>query len=167
MHNLFWLAICYCLLTACGMGKVMNYILEDPPSSPPTPLRDAETGEVIKMWVPQNGMIPNATWEILARGAEKICSNGDNIGKNISDTLLPSERTIYKILPKYGNKIWAYYYYYGEDSPLATGGNITTWYETVFNIYADANGRIYGCYWQRYPRGWHFKNGTHDGNIVQ
>lgn len=167
MHNVILVAMCYCLLTACGMEKVVNYILEDHSSSPSPLLRDTETDEVIKMWVPKNGMIPNATWESLARGAENMCSNGYYIGKNISDALLSSERSIYKVLPKYGNKIWAYYYYYGEDSPLATGGTMTTWYETVFNIYADAKGRIYGCYWQKYPRGWHFKNGTTDGRIVE
>lgn len=166
MRNIFFATVCCCcLLTACGMGKVVNYILEDPPPSSSVSLQDTETGEVVKMWVPKKGMIPNATWETLVRGAEKMCSNGDYIGRNISDALLLSERSVYKILPKYGNKIWAYYY--GEDSPLATGGSMTNWYETVFNIYADANGRIYGCYWQKYRRGWHFKNGTADGTIVQ
>ena len=160
MCKFLLLAMCYSLLTACGMGKVMNYILEDPPPrSPSAPLRDSETGEVIKMWIPKNASV-NATWEFQARGEESRCSDGYYIGKNIRD-LLPSKRETYKILLRYGNRIWAYYY--GEDSPLATGGTMTTWYETVFNIYSDPNGRIYGCYWQKYPFGYLNKHGTSDG----
>lgn len=163
MLYLFVMAILYCLLSACGFEKFVDKCINEPPSASSRPARDGE-GQEVKMWVPKDGMIPHATWETLARGAEKLCSNGDYIGKNITHALLPSERTVCKTLPKYGNKIWAYYCYYGEDIP---GFNKTDWYETVFNIYADANGRIYGCAYAKYPRGWHYKNGTTDGIIVQ
>lgn len=159
MRNIFFLAVVYCLLFGCGFGGFVDKCVNGPPPNPPRePLRDTETGEIIKMWVPRK-MISLSTWPFQARGEEDRCSNGYYIGKNITD-LFPTQRGIYKVLPNYGNRIWAYYYYYGEDMP---GFNTTDWYITVFNIYADKNGRIYGCYWGKFPGDYRVKHGTSDG----
>lgn len=125
------------------------------------PVINPNTGEAVQMWVPKKGMVPSQEWESFARAEEKRCASGYYEGK--SDTkLLPSQRGVYK-KTKNGGWIWAYYFYYGEDSPLATGGTMTIWYETIFNIYVNSSGRIYGCIWQKYPFGWSNKHGTTDG----
>ena len=157
MRNLLVLIIATFHLGGCGFGNFVNKCINDPPSSPARgPARDGE-GKEVKMWVPKHASV-NATWEFQARGEEDRCSTGYYLGKNIKE-LLPSKREIYKVLPNYGNRIWAYYYYYGEDIP----GFDTTWHETVFNLYADANGRIYGCTYAKYSFGYVSKHGTSDG----
>lgn len=159
MRNILLLVAACCLLSACIVKDMANSIgIRPSPEIPREPLRDSKTGEEIKIWVPRN-MISLSTWEFQARGEESRCSSGHYKGKNVAN-LLPSQRGIYKILPNYGNRIWAYYYYYGEDIP---GIDTTDWYITVFNIYADKNGRIYGCLWQKFPGDYRVKHGTSDG----
>lgn len=165
MHHFLLIAISCLLCYGCGVGKVINYIVDDNSNdnSHYSPVIDPNTGEEVQMWLPKNASV-NATWSFQARGEESRCANGNYNGKNIND-LLPSKREIYKITPR-GNRVWAYYYYYyyyGEDSPLATGGTMTNWYETVFNIYSNAEGRIYGCVYEKYPFGYLNKHGTPDG----
>ena len=161
MRNFFLLVIFSWMLSGClgdivfGGGKLSPPHAEA--SQQPRPMIDPYTGEEIKMWVPKGASI-NATWPFQARGEEDRCSRGYYRGKN--DTkLLPSQREIYKKLSN-GGWIWAYYYYYGEDTP---GFDVTDWYETVFNIYVKPDGTIYGCAWKKYPLGWVNKHGTADG----
>lgn len=157
MRTLLLLALMECLLSGFLRDIVFGSGGGATASEPQQePLRDAETGEVIKMWVPKN-MLRTSSWEFQARGEEARCSSGYYKGKNVAD-LFPSQRTIYKELPNYGNSIWAYYY--GEDIP---GFGTTDWYITVFNIYADKNGRIYGCLWQKFPSEYRLEYGTSDG----
>lgn len=162
MRNILLLMLISCLLSGC-LGDIVLGGGEATPRPQREPARDGE-GKEIKMWVPKDGMIPSKVWESRARVEEEKCSNAYYIGKNVA-SLFPSQKGVYKILPRYGNRIWAYYYYYyyGEDTP---GFDTTDWYETVFNIYADANGRIYGCAYAKYPLGWVEKHGTTGGVIA-
>lgn len=159
MRNLFLLLLVMFMLSGC-LGDIVLGGKAAPPMRQHEPARDGE-GKEVKMWIPKEGMIPSKVWESRARVEEEKCSNGYYIGRNIA-SLYPSQKGVYKILPRYGNRIWAYYYY-GEDTP---GFDITDWYETVFNIYADANGRIYGCAFAKYSLGWVEKHGSPDGVIV-
>lgn len=157
MRNFLLLVICSWTLSGC-LGDIVLGGGETTPSKPRREIaRDGE-GKEVKMWIPKHASV-NATWAYQARGEEDRCSSGYYIGKYIRD-ILPSKREIYKILPRYENRVWAYYYYYGENIP---GFDTTDWYETVFNIYSDANGRIYGCAYAKYPFGYVNKHGTPDG----
>lgn len=158
MRNILLLVAVCCLLSACIVKDMANSIgIKPSPSTPNAPARDGE-GKEVKIWVPKN-MIRLSAWPFQARGEEDRCTQGYYLGKNVAD-LLPTQRGIYKILPNYGNRIWAYYYYYGEDIP---GIDTTDWYITVFNIYADKNGRIYGCAWAKFPSEYRLEHGTSDG----
>lgn len=165
MRGFLLLSMCYTFLCGCGLDNVVDYIIEDTSTTnaPSKPIIDPNTGKTVQIWMPKDGMIPNKVWESRARVEEGKCSNQYYKGKRAT-TLFPSQLGVYKKLPN-GGRIWAYYYYYGEDSPLATGGSVTNWYETVFNIYANEQGVIYGCIWQKFPFGWSSKHGTSDGII--
>lgn len=149
MRILVCLLICSSLLCSCGVEKVIDYILDDTQASNAhsQPVIDPNTGEQVQIWIPKEGMIPSKVWESRARVEEEKCSNGYYQGRSASK-LFPSQLGVYKNLPN-GGRIWAYYYYYGEDTP---GFDVTDWYETVFNIYVDKNGRIYECRWRKYYR---------------
>ena len=159
MRNILLLVAVCCLFSGCGFGNFVDKCINGPTPSPPRePLRDAKTGEVIKIWVPKN-MLRTSSWEFQARGEEARCSNGHYWDKKDWE-LFPSQRSIYKILQN-GDKIWAYYYYYyGEDIP---GLDNTKWYITVFNIYAHPDGEIYACYWAKFPSEYRLEHGTSDG----
>lgn len=158
MRNILLLVAVCCLLSSCGFGNFVDKCVNGPPPNPPRePLRDTKTGKAIKIWVPKN-MLRTSSWEFQARGEEARCSNGHYWDKEDWE-LFPSQRSIYKILPN-GDKIWAYYYYYGEDMP---GFDSTKWYITVFNIYAHPDGEIYACYWAKFPSEYRLEHGTSDG----
>lgn len=163
MYNVVLLIIFCSLLSGCGLNNVINYIVEEVPSSNiyKSSIIDPYTGEEIKIWIPKDGMVMSKEWESFSRAEESRCSSGYYRGKNDAQ-LLPSQRGVYKKLSN-GGLIWAYYYYYGEDSPLATGGTMTNWYETIFNIYVKPDGTIYGCVWKKYPLGGSDKYSTPDG----
>lgn len=154
MRNSLFLLLIGFLLSGClgdavlGGGEVVTRPQHEA-------FRNAETGETIKMWIP-NGMQQTAAWPFQARGEESHCSNGYYLDKNDWD-LLPSQRTIYKVL-KNGDRVWAYYY--GENTP---GFDVTDWYITVFNIYANSDGKIYACYWGKFPGNYRLTHGTLDG----
>lgn len=160
MRNLFLLLFIGSLISGCLGDIVLGGGKPSIPSTkmPQQPMIDPYTGEEIKMWVPKNGMVMSKEWESFARAEEKRCSNDYYRGKKDAQ-LLPSQRSVYKKLSN-GGRVWAYYYYYGEDTP---GFDITDWYETIFNIYVRPDGTIYGCIWKKYPLGGSEKYSTSDG----
>lgn len=155
--------MCCIMLCSCGMKGLIDYVIDDEPKDTTfkEAIIDPYTHEEVKMWVPRQGMIRNSSWPFQAQGEESRCSNGHYRGKNDYE-LFPSQRGVYKKLSS-GGWVWAYYYYYGEDSPLASGGSITNLYITVFNIYVKPDGTIYGCAWRKYPFDYRLKYGTDDG----
>ena len=110
------------------------------------------------MWI-QKEIRRVETWKYIARAEERMCSDGDYLGKHI-DEFSSFQRSIYKKYNDDGDKTWAYYY----DSPAAPSrmDSFTIKRMTVFNLYTDRNGKIYGCTWARYSGGYHRDHGTDD-----
>ncbi len=156
LRNMLMLASIIGILSGCLPD--LAAISTDPP--PSKPVIDVNTGKVLNMWIPKE-MRRVETWKYIARAEERMCSDGDYLGKHI-DELSSFQRSIYKKYNDDVDKIWAYYYYY--DSPAAPSrmDSVTVKRMTVFNLYPDRNGKIYGCTWARYSGGYHRDHGTDD-----
>ena len=128
--------------------------------APNQPVIDENTGKVVEMWIPRK-MRKIESWEYIARAEEEMCSEGYYIWKYIAKQH-PAKKYTYKKYNDDGDRIWAYYYY---DHP-ASSIKIDTFNikrMTVFNLYTDKNGKIYGCTWARHPGAYHREHGTDDG----
>lgn len=128
---------------------------------PSKPVIDVNTGKVLNMWIPRE-MRMIESWEYIARAEEQMCSEGYYIGKHITK-IYPVKMTTYKKYNDDGDRIWAYYYYYDHPASSIKIDTVNIKRMTLFNLYTDKNGKIYGCTWARYPGGYHRKHGTDDG----
>ena len=156
LRNILILFALIIMLSGC-LPDLSKYSTAETPNQP---VIDENTGKVVEMWIP-NEMRKIESWEYIARAEERQCSNGYYLGKHITE-IYPVKMTTYKKYNDDGDRIWAYYYY---DHP-ASSIKIDTFNikrMTVFNLYADKNGKIYGCTWARYPGAYHIEHGTDDG----
>lgn len=130
------------------------------PEAPNQPVIDENTGKVVEMWIPRE-MRKIPSWEYIARAEEEMCSDGYYIGKYINKQH-PAQTYTYKKYNDDGDRIWAYYYYDHPASSIKID-TVNIKRMTVFNLYTDRNGKIYGCTWARHPGGYNRKYGTDDG----
>ncbi|MBT9749098.1 hypothetical protein [Desulfovibrio desulfuricans] len=145
------------MLSGC-LPDLSKYSTAEEPSKP---VIDVNTGKVLNMWIP-NEMRKIESWEYIARGEERMCSEGYYIGKYINKQH-PAQRSTYKKYNDDGDRIWAYYYYYDHPASSIKIDTVNIKRMTVFNLYTDKNGKIYGCTWARYPGAYHIEHGTNDG----
>ena len=157
LRNILILSALAVMLSGC-LPDLSKYSTDQTPSKI---VIDANTGKAVSMWIPRE-MRMIESWEYLTRGEEKMCSKGYYIGKNIN-VQHPAQRSTYKKYNDDGDRIWAYYYYYDHPAAPSRIDSFTIKRMTVFNLYTDKNGRIYGCTWARYPGGYNLKHGTDDG----
>ena len=143
------------MLSGC-LPDLSKYSTAEEPSKP---VIDVNTGKVLNMWIPRE-MRMIESWEYIARGEERMCSEGYYIGKYINKQH-PAQKYTYKKYNDDGDRIWAYYYDHPASSIKIDTVNIKRM--TVFNLYTDKNGKIYGCTWARYSGGYKRKHSTDDG----
>ena len=129
--------------------------------APNQPVIDENTGKVVEMWIPRK-MRKIESREYIARAEEMRCSEGYYIGQYIYKQH-PAQKYTYKKYNDDGDRIWAYYYYYDHPASSIKIDTFNIKRMTVFNLYADKNGKIYGCTWARHPGAYHREHGTDDG----
>lgn len=157
LRNILILFALVIMLSGC-LPDLNKYSTAEEPSKP---VIDVNTGKVLNMWIPRE-MRMIESWEYIARGEERMCSEGYYIGKHINKQH-PAQRSTYKKYNNDGDEIWAYYYYYDHPASSIKIDTVNIKRMTVFNLYTDKNGKIYGCTWARYPGGYNLKHGTDDG----
>jgi hypothetical protein len=156
LRNILILFALIIMLSGC-LPDLSKYSTAEEPSKP---VIDVNTGKVLNMWIPRE-MRMIESWEYIARGEERMCSEGYYIGKYINKQH-PAQRYTYKKYNDDGDRIWAYYYYDHPASSIKID-TVNIKRMTVFNLYTDKNGKIYGCTWARYSGGYNRKHGTDDG----
>ena len=157
LRNILILFALMIMLSGC-LPDLSKYSTAEEPSKP---VIDVNTGKVLNMWIPRE-MRMIESWEYIARGEERMCSEGYYIGKHINKQH-PAQRYTYKKYNDDGDRIWAYYYYYDHPASSIKIDTVNIKRMTVFNLYTDKNGKIYGCTWARYSGGYNRKHGTDDG----
>ena len=151
---LFALAI---MLSGC-LPDLSKYSTAEAPNQP---VIDENTGKVVEMWIPREMRMIESR-EYIARAEEEMCSEGYYIGKYI-EKQHPAKKYTYKKYNDDGDRIWAYNYYYDHPASSIKIDTVNIKRMTVFNLYTDKNGKIYGCTWARYPGAYDIEHGTDDG----
>ena len=157
LRNILILFALIIMLSGC-LPDLSKYSTAEAPNQP---VIDANTGKVVEMWIPRK-MRKIESWEYIARGEERMCSEGYYIGKYINKQH-PAQKYTYKKYNDDGDRIWAYYYYYDHPASSIKIDTFNVKRMTIFNLYTDKNGKIYGCTWARHPGGYNRKYGTDDG----